>query len=236
MKKIVAIGDSLALPGHSNRYEDTWFYLLQRFMEDALYISFFRRGLTTTVLVTEGGGESFPGAFPMGADCLEHYMPDIVILQLGIVDCAPRLFGTHSLEAKLVNRMPLTLRSRYIHLVKKLRTRSEDRVDVPLPRFRNNIEVFLKRCMLHNVKRVIFIKICTPDQRVLKKNPLMLTNVTKYNECIDQIVNEYSIACSINPLIPQQDEPEIYEDGYHPNPAGNRRIFDELVSCLGRNG
>lgn len=232
MNKIVVIGDSLALPGHSNSYEDTWFYQLQRHFSGIFFIPYFRRGLTTTILVTEGGGDLYPGAFPPGADCLEHYMPDIVILQLGIVDCAPRLFGTYSLEAKLVNRMPSELRNRYINLVKKLRKRSEDRVDVPLPQFRNNIEAFLKRCLLHDVKRVVFIKICTPDQGVLKKNPPMLANVIKYNNCIDQIVDAYSIACSINPLIPKQGEPEIYDDGYHPNPAGNRKVYDELVSCL----
>lgn len=235
MFKVIVIGDSLALSGHTNTYEDTWFYKIQEHFSQYHFIPLLRRGLTTKVLVTEGGGDPMQGAFPMGADCLEHYMPDTVIIQLGIVDCAPRLFGTHSLEAKLVNRMPSAFRSRYINLVKKFRKRSEDRVDVPLPQFKNNIEVFLKRCLLHNVKRVVFIKICTPDQRVLKKNPLMLANVLKYNDCIDQIVDAYSIACSINPLIPGQGEPEIYDDGYHPNPAGNRKVFDELVSCLGAN-
>ena len=53
MKKIVAIGDSLALPGHANRYEDTWFYQLQRRFHGTLFIPYFRRGLTTAVLVTE---------------------------------------------------------------------------------------------------------------------------------------------------------------------------------------
>lgn len=53
-----------------------------------ILLLFFRRGLTTDVLNTLGGGD----IFTYGSDCLEHFMPDIVILQLGIVDCAPRLF------------------------------------------------------------------------------------------------------------------------------------------------
>ena len=44
-----------------------------------------KRASTTERLVTEGGeGDS---SNPYGADLLEYYRPDIVVMQIGIVDC-----------------------------------------------------------------------------------------------------------------------------------------------------
>ena len=120
-KKLIAVGDSLALPGHLNNYEDTWFYRLKKDLKDYDCIPIFRRGITSEILVSEGGGGV--DNLPMGADCLEFYKPDIVILQLGIVDCAPRLFKRDGIENKIINRIPYKLKDRYIKIVKKLRTR-----------------------------------------------------------------------------------------------------------------
>ena len=55
--KVLAIGDSLSLPGHLNRYEDTWIYKLKKSFSEFDFITFFQRGLTTDVLVTMGGGD-----------------------------------------------------------------------------------------------------------------------------------------------------------------------------------
>jgi acyl-CoA thioesterase-1 len=113
--KVLCIGDSLALPGHHNKYEDTWFYKLKKEFPGHDFISFFKRQLTTEILVTIGGGEKIEGAFPTGADCLEHYMPEIVIIQLGIVDCAPRLINEKSFLWKIVRRLPDCFLNHYIN-------------------------------------------------------------------------------------------------------------------------
>lgn len=49
-------------------------------------MSFFKRSLTTEVLIKMRGGESGIDSYPNVADCLEFFEPDIVVLQLGIVD------------------------------------------------------------------------------------------------------------------------------------------------------
>ena len=95
MIKVLCIGDSLALPGHLNRYEDTWFYKIKMEYPEYDFISYFKRQLTTDVLTTMGGGEGGVDKWPKGADCLEAYAPEVVIVQLGIVDCDPRLLNRY---------------------------------------------------------------------------------------------------------------------------------------------
>lgn len=121
-KKVLCIGDSLSLPGHLNSYEDTWFYLLKKGFPDLDFISYFKRQLSTNVLVSMGGGENGMDKWPKGADCLEAYMPEIVILQLGIVDCAPRLL--HNFDKIILKLIPLNHTSNYIKLIKKIRSRN----------------------------------------------------------------------------------------------------------------
>lgn len=136
--KVLCIGDSLALPGHLNRYEDTWFYKLKQVFPTIDFISFFKRQLTTEALVTMGGGRDGIDNWPKGADCLEAFMPDIVILQLGIVDCVPRLLNKY--ERKIVSILPVGLKSPFIKLVKKYKKRSTKNTTVPLQNFKNNLD------------------------------------------------------------------------------------------------
>ncbi len=126
--KILCIGDSLALPGHDNNFEDTWFYKLQISFRHIFFISFFKRSVTTEILVTEGGGDIKQPI--KGADCLEFYMPDIVILQLGMVDCAPRLLKRSSLFNKLLQKMSSNIQSVIFKGIKTIKKRSSKNADV----------------------------------------------------------------------------------------------------------
>ena len=75
--KILCIGDSLALPGHGNIYEDTWFFKLKKQFPNFDFVSFFQRSLTTNELNTRG----VDNGFPYGSDCLEFYNPSLVIMK-----------------------------------------------------------------------------------------------------------------------------------------------------------
>ena len=81
--KILCIGDSLTLPRNGVNYEDTWFYLIKQNFLNFEFISSFKRAITSNILNEH--------------DSLELYSPDYAIIQLGIVDCAPRLIKEASL-------------------------------------------------------------------------------------------------------------------------------------------
>lgn len=116
--KVLCIGDSTSLPGRSNKYEDTWLFKLKKRHQDWDFITFFQRGITTNILSEMGGGEENYDN-PVGADCLEHYLPDKVIIQLGIVDCAPRLIKENKLIWKIIRRLDDKAVNRYVKYLKK---------------------------------------------------------------------------------------------------------------------
>lgn len=233
MKKIICIGDSTALPGHLNMYEDTWIHKIKSRLPNHDFITVFRRAITTDILITEGGGND-QDKVPYGADCLEYYMPQQVIIQLGIVDCAPRLFLKSSLEFKLVSKLPEALRKLYISFIKKVRGRSQKRVDVPIERFESNIRNFIQRCESIGVEKVIIIGIPYPEEKMVNSNPLITQMVDLYNQCFERMAKSVQFTTLIHPLDSRQYKQDIFEDGYHPNKFGHQIIADQLLKEIGQ--
>ncbi len=230
--KILCIGDSLSLPGHGNMYEDVWFKKLKISFPEYDFISFFKRHLTTEVLVNMGGGD---GLYPTGADCLEHYMPDKIILQLGIVDCAPRLIDEKKLIWKLIRRMPNVFVEKYIlHLKKK--PRNPENVKVSVDEFKNNLTNYFNRCQQIGVKQLIYVAIPIPGKKMIDKNKHVRVNVEKYNEVIEKLSNNYDFISVIYPLVESENNSNIYDDGYHPNSVGNELVYNSIMKTLRKTG
>jgi len=221
-KRILAIGDSLALPGHGNMYQDTWYYLLKQKYPNYDFITVFRRGVTTNILTT--AGEEF--------DVLEYYIPNIVILQLGIVDCAPRLFKKNGVEKLILNRMPEVVKNNYIAFVKKHRVRHSKRAEVSPDMFLNNLNLYLMRCKKNNVSNIIIIAIPFPDERMIKISPNIINSVNLYNNIYNKLAKSYKNVSVIYPLDSRLYKHNIFEDGYHPNQVGHNAIFFELKEIL----
>jgi acyl-CoA thioesterase I len=228
MKKILCIGDSLALPGHLNKYEDTWLYKLKCEFPHFDFITFFKRQLTTEVLTTMGGGENGIDGWPKGADCLEAYLPDIVIIQLGIVDCAPRLLNRF--DKIIIKLLPSKFISNYIEFIKRIRVRKSSNTIVKFYNFKRNIDTYISRCKKLGAK-VIFISISLPDDIMVNRNPRILENITKYNQYIECCAKIDFVKVTM-PLNPSNFNFRIYEDGYHPNPFGNNLIFNQMKVLL----
>ncbi|MCK6604144.1 MAG: SGNH/GDSL hydrolase family protein [Bacteroidia bacterium] len=227
--KILAIGDSLALPGHGNLYEDTWIYKLKQAFPNNDFITFFRRQLTTDVLVTMGGGIDGPDRYPKGADCLEFYMPDVVIIQLGIVDSAPRLL--YNWERFSLQKLPSFASARYIKIIKKYRERNINNTFVPPEKFELNIKTYLDRCLIRNVKRVLYVGICYPDKDMIIKNPFIGESVNLYNKILENTAKDNKVFKLIFPLDARKSN-GIYADGYHPNQTGHELIFSAVSASL----
>jgi lysophospholipase L1-like esterase len=228
--KVLCIGDSLALPGHLNRYEDTWFYKVKKEFKDIDFISFFKRQLTTDVLCTMGGGENGIDKWPKGGDLLEAYIPDKVIIQLGIVDCAPRLL--YKYEKIIVSKLPNILAKNYLRFVKLVRQRSVVRTDVPLNKFKKNIEAYIERAHKLKVEQIIFIGICIPDSNLIQKNTHILILIEQYNRILLNFEKQFQFVKCIFPLDSNKQDLIIYQDGYHPNMLGHQLIFEKIKNFL----
>ena len=227
--KILCIADSLGLPGHLNKYEDTWLYKLKQEFPNSDFISFFKRQLTTDILVSMGGGQRGVDNWPKGGDCLEAYKPDLVIIQLGIVDCAPRLLNKY--DKIIIKVLPKILRKSYLEIVKLINTRNINNTLIPFDKFKSNLDRYVKRAEILGVK-IIFISISVPGKKMLEKNNKIIFNVTRYNEYYSELENKYSFIKLTSPLIESDYDKSIYEDGYHPNVFGHNIIYNKIKDLL----
>ena len=216
-------------PGHLNLYEDTWYYKLKKEFPNYDFISFFKRQLTSEVLTTMGGGEAGIDNWPKGADCLEAFKPDIAIVQLGIVDCAPRLLN--KFDRIVIKIIPDSFTNSYIWLIKKYRKRKIENTLVSFENFKKNWINYLIRTIKTNTK-VIIISISLPDPTFLTKNPDVLLNIYRYNDFLFSLTEEYKNVSITQALNSENYKEPIYEDGYHPNRLGHDIIFNHLSSIL----
>lgn len=224
MKLVLCISDSLGLPRMKVPYENTWFSIVKRIFPTMDFVSYFRRNGTTDMLSSNGDY----------GDTLLFYMPQIVILQLGICDCAPRYLRTNSILYKLLIHLPKFLSKPIWALIKKIKHRSLNCTDVTIVQFETNLVDYIQMCRKNGVERIIIIRILTPGDAMVKANPLILESIARYNDIYEKMANMYSdIVCLINP-INIGDNSLFVEDGYHTNAKGHRIIADELVKLFDR--
>lgn len=224
--KVLIIGDSISLPGHGNLYEDTYVAKLKVTFKYLDIIAILQRGLTTTVLNTLGGDGI---DVPNGADCLDVYNPDYVIIQLGIVDCAPRLFRNNGIGKKILRRIPNeNLQQGFVKLIKVTGKRSQSKCYVNIKDFEKNIVTYLKRCTNIGVKGVIIIGVPNPDEAMKNVNDRLFKASQDYNEIYKKIEKTFENVSLVTPLDSRKTHVKIFEDGYHPNRLGHDIIFNTL--------
>jgi len=213
---VLIVGDSLSLPRDEIRYCETWPYFLGELTRDGWHI----------VLQSKKGATS---RYLRSRERLEVFHPALVIVQVGIVDCAPRLFKEKGFESYLVRKMPRTLRERYIGIIKKIRVRSPQRAYVSLEDFRKNIFGYAQRCSVLGIK-VFFIEIALPGQNFIRNNPEISESVRLYNSVFYEQATCFPAFCKvISPFPDMNAEPYVLNDGYHINSAGAAEIAKQII-------
>lgn len=219
--KVLIITDSVSMPRPGIPYEDTWIYLLKKKYPELDIIDRPARGAISRRLVTEGGG---------GADLLETYMPGIVIIQLGLAECAPRLFKKTGFEYYFMNKiLSHTLRTRYINYIKKRRPRKQELAEVSPDEFRRNLDLFMQRCTKCG-SRVLYIKILRATDLYLSKSPEIQKSIDTYNAVLDEIDLKYDNFESISPVTNSIDVNSICLDELHITKEGNKIYYKAVDS------
>ncbi len=214
--KILIVGDSLGLPRENMPYERTWPYLLMSSITGSHFIIKLQRALTSEMINTG-----------LLYDWLEFYTPRCVILQVGIVDCAPRYFRTKGFLIKLIGSLPPFLKTRVWKLIKKYCNRSIKRADVKIEDFEINLLKYVRRCERVQVERIFLIKIAKPGSSMIKKNPGILKQVELYNSVLTGIAN-IEEKCYVVDVLSEATDSFFLEDGYHLNEFGNKQLFESI--------
>lgn len=211
---ILIVGDSLGLPRENMPYEKTWPRLVSKFTRSHV-VAKVQRALTTATLHSG-----------MYQDWLEFYTPNMVILQVGIVDCAPRYIKNGGLAMKLLGVAPGPVKSAAWKIIKKA-GRKAKYADVSSEKFKANLEKYIDRCVKAGVSNVLLISIARSGSAMVRSNPGVLGQLTCYNEIIRTVAEQFAI-CKVIDVLAYADDAYFLEDGYHLNEYGNQQLFNEL--------
>jgi hypothetical protein len=239
--RIVALADSLALPRDREpdvlRWQETWPYVLEKDLLAA--------GLPAEVI--NCGGRARTVDTLLGADFREHvYLkrPQVLVLQVGIVDCAPRVLSRR--EKRLLNQpfVPAPLRRAVIRW--RASRRGEITARNPLSRvytrpraFSAHLDRFRHRLGQLDWKiHLIVLPIVSNPLFMEKKSPGHTANVALYNRLLESFARD-AAALWFEPaqLFPENIAARSFcADGYHLNVSGSQRLAAVLAEHLLRAG
>lgn len=150
---------------------------------------------------------------------------DVAIIQLGIVDCTPRIF--HKLETQLISRIPKGIRKKIIKIAKKYRKRSKTRSYVSLLDFKKKFTFFINKFN----KKIIIIKILDASTKFNEMNHMAGESIKDYNRVLDRLYNIYDNISIVEIPVDKVDDYTL-NDGYHLNEIGHKYISNKLISLI----
>ncbi len=215
----------MAMPRKEVPYEKTWIYLLKQHFASYDIIDRSARGTTSFRLISEGG---------FGVDLLESYNPDVVILQLGITECSPRLFKKKGLEFFLMNKLlSFSLRQKYIKFIKRKRVRDPELTDITPSIFKSNISNYVQRAK-KNGTIVLAILINDATDLFISKSPHIQKNIDRYNEIYKTFADEYQNVKIISPFKENVNINDYSVDELHIDIKGNDLLSKKIISELNK--
>jgi len=233
--KIVIIADSLALPRPPEaglvHYEETYPVLLQRLLgQPSEGIEF---------LVAERGKR-----FRTMADCVRDWTevvayrnPRIVVVQTGIVDCAPRVFSQterqfiERIRPRLLQRLVLAVVARCRPFLVRLR---KNRVYEPLDGFAEACRNVIERARNDGIADLFFLNILTPTAELDARSPGYISNQRAYNDALTKAcAGTHAQVLDIDGAFRQAGgTAALTVDGMHPNASGHRMIAIILRNAI----
>lgn len=217
-KQIVILGDSLSLPRNELTVEHTYPMILENLLESEYKI--FNKSIRandTSLQIKSLYGD------------LVGFNPDFVIIHLGIVDCAPRLFKR--LERKVYSTINkvfpiIKLFSRHRYLLTKL----FPKVYVDIQQFEKNYRFLLQEINKMNTN-VIVIGIADSSEETKAKSYNYEKNILTYNSAIKSIIKEFNNVFYID-VFNYKDEEILLPDGIHLNKIGSRILANDILKGI----
>ena len=226
--RVLVIGDSLVMPRLEYNYDETWLSHLVNHYPSIEFIDKSRRSSSARRLVNDGAGA---GDSRRGADLLEYYNPDLVITQIGITDCSPRLLKRDKLYTKVINSLPRNISNLIYNYIRKTKGRTMKNNDLSPEEFRNCWENYIKRANIIGTK-ILCLLIAPAVDRFLMANPLVEESIKIYNRVLEDLVQKYPNFVCVTPFTKLEMEEFALIDGYHIGTRGHKALYKKLVSYL----
>lgn len=220
-KTFLIITDSMGMPRDESRWDVCWPHLFMRAYPCNEYILRSVRYSTTQRLAMEGVD---------GKECLEWYCPDFSIIQLGICDCAPRLFPKASYFKMLIDRCGGITQDIFYRYAESLLGRKQKNAWVNVVDFEDNIKSYFTRAVKNGVK-VIVISIFPPGKNVTTRNPKIVQSVELYNDKLRNLCKLFGMYF-VEPYVPLRSD-NYTIDGYHLNALGHNWLYEQIANAIG---
>lgn len=213
IKKILIIGDSLCLPRDKPEivnYNETWPYLLK---QSGKY-EIFQLAL---------GGGTIVDLYEQ----ISYYTiinPDIVIVQSGIVDCAPRALKRLERDIVSSNKLLSELFNRFMPINKLRKLRNVTYVN------KSDFESYIIKIVksFNNVK-LFWIGVLPAKLEYEKIVPGITKNIIEYNNIINLKSKELTFKYISTELI---NENCIMSDNHHLTKLGHVWLYQKLISLI----
>jgi lysophospholipase L1-like esterase len=235
--KVVILADSLAMPRPKSEGE---------IRDDATYPSLLDQSLRRKLgahapIVIERGARRRTIEFVLAdwPELVELKSAEVVIVHVGIVDCAPRVFMR--LEHELLKHLrPRALRDAILHFVHKHRraiVRMRRRVYVPAERFRQCVLDVIELARASSVQSLVFVNILSPPDDLEARSPGFQQNVSAYNQILDECVRGERLSLiDLDGLMREAGgSQKMTVDGIHINEEGQAilaRVLEQHVLSL----
>ena len=230
MNIITILGDSLSMARIENgiSYKDTYSYLLSEYIKkDYLVLNKSKRGNTITNQIS-----------------IQNIYDDVIstnseyfIIQIGIVDCAPRII---SMKEKVILRYLFSekIQNIYIGFKSKYRrfiTKYFPKTYVSLDAFKDNyihlIEAILKQS---NVKKIVVINIADTNLKNKNKSFGFENNIINYNKIIKHLSLLYPDKINIIDLysLSNLNDDILLNDGIHISKYAHVILANEIEKLI----
>lgn len=233
--KIALYGDSLALPRKETvKYNERYFFLIQKWLNDNFNFDYIEikdraKGATTiTELLSQY--EHDAGYFELPGD--------IIIIQTGIVDCAPRPIDQKTRDK--IGRLPSIVKSiivKYIHKNRrKILQKGNSFVRTSKDLYYNTIKTLMTKAA-SDYKKVYVVNICPTNSKTEEHSPGFTKNIDEYNSLIKNAIENVSerniFLIDINKYINEKrseiDHYVLKEDGHHISALTHKIIAEMLI-------
>lgn len=227
MKIINIIGDSLSKYRYWQNVsiKDTYAYLLQEKYKDEYYI------LNNSIR-----GQSI---LNINDDLLIQGEADYYIIQLGIVDCFPRLFS--KFQKLILNTLSILKLGFISKFIIKILSANSYIVTKFFKKVYVNREMFKKKYeqVILDIKNknpdavIIIINIANTGEKTIKMRYNVLNNIIDYNNELYKLKEKYNLEY-IDLFFKTKDLLFLNEDEQHINKKGHKFLFTEVSKILNK--
>ncbi len=229
-QRLVILGDSLGLPtGIKNtqtpdaiEYEETYPYLLQKLMPEWEIISTCKRSNRVDKQARQ----------QWLFDDIIFYKPKVVVVHLGICDCAPRLFNRY--ESFILSNLPVSIRNPIITFFSGHRfffTKHFRKVYVKKLPFKSHMEKIINTiCKINSFP--ILVGIADTNKTNKQKSYNYDINIQKYNQILLKLSKKNNLAY-IN--MHEEGDRILLPDGIHLNKEGCKLLANKIFQIVIKN-